>query len=173
MQVTLFMAASLNGLIARPDYREDFLSRRNWDDFVECARLTGGFIWGRRTHEKFRKYGGQLLASVAGLPKLVVSTDVGFAVEEGFELARSPRDALTLLESKGLTGVTLAGGAALNSSFAREGLIDFIELNVEAVIVGRGIPLFAVDDFDLQLEFAGVTLLTDRIARLRAVVKKG
>lgn len=49
MKVTLFMPMSLNGLIVRPDYREDFLSRQNWDSFVACARRTGAFIWGRKT----------------------------------------------------------------------------------------------------------------------------
>lgn len=172
MQITLFMAASLNGIIARPDYREDFLSRRNWDSFIECALRTGVIIWGRRTHEKFRKYGRQYFETMKDLSKIVVSTDPNFSLEEGFERARSPEDAVTKIEAKGFTEATLAGGSILNASFAKAGLIDLVEMNIEAVIIGRGIPLFAVDDFDLKLDLVSLRQIDDRIVQIRYAVKK-
>lgn len=172
MHVTLFMAASLNGLIARPDYREDFLSRENWDSFLDCTARTGAFIWGRKTHEKFRRYWLQYLERVKDFAKVVVSTDRGFSVEEGFELASSPRDALAVLESKGLSAVTLAGGGILNAAFAQAGLIDDLAINIEAVVVGRGIPLFAPEDFDLTLELVDARRITERIVQIRCLVKK-
>ena len=172
MNVTLFMAMSLNGLIARPDYREDFLSRQNWDSFLDCARRTGAFIWGRRTHEKFRRYGRQYFETMNGLRKIVVSTDQKFALEEGFELAGSPREALARLQGYTLQEATLAGGSVLNTSFAKERLIDTVEINVEPVVVGRGISLFAPGDFDLVLDLASVRQLSDRLVQLRYRVRK-
>lgn len=97
MKVTLFMAASLNGMIARPDYREDFLSRRHWDSFLECVRRTGALIWGRKTHEKVRKFGPQYFEPLKDAACVVVTTDASLAVEEGFECASSPRDAIVKL----------------------------------------------------------------------------
>jgi dihydrofolate reductase len=172
MNVTLFMATSLNGLIARPDYREDFLSRRNWDSFLDCARRTGALIWGRKTHEKFRRYGRQYFQTMNGLRKVVVSTDRAFSLEQGFELAGSPSEALAVLQGHGLQEATLAGGSILNTSFAKEQLIDAVEINIEPVVVGRGIPLFAAGDFDLALQLADVRQLGDGLVQLRYVVRR-
>lgn len=171
MKVTLFMATSLNGMIARPDYREDFLSRQNWDSFLTCARRTGALIWGRRTHEKVRKYARQYFDTMQDLAKIVVSTEPNFSLEEGFERANSPQEAVTKIEAKGFTEATLAGGSILNGSFAKARLIDSVEVNIEAVIIGRGIPLFAVDDFDLKLDLLTMTQIGDRIVQVRYAVK--
>lgn len=170
MKITLFMATSLNGVIARPDYREDFLSRQNWDSFLECAQRTGAVIWGRKTHEKIRKYGSQYFGPMKDLAKIVVSTDPNLSLEQGFERATSPREAVAAIEAKGFTAATLAGGSILNASFAKERLIDSVEMNIETVIVGRGIPLFAVDDFDLKLDLVSVTQIGDRIVQVRCAV---
>ena len=170
MRITLFMACSLNGIIARPDYREDFLSREHWDGFLACARRTGALIWGRKTHEKCRRYGPQYLDAMKGLAAIVVTTDPGFALEPGFERAASPQDAVSTLEAKGLAEATLAGGSILNASFARAGLIDQVELQIEAVIIGRGIPIVAPGDFDLRLGPATVAQVTERILQVRCPV---
>lgn len=173
MHITLFMATSVNGMIARPDYREDFLSVQNWDSFLDCARRTGSIIWGRRTHEKVRAWGSQYFAQMIGLHNIVVSTDSSFrAEEEGFEAATSPRDGIEKLSARGHTQATLAGGAILNSSFAREGLIDAVVLNVESVIIARGIPLLASDDIDLPLKLVETERISDRIVQLRYTVVK-
>lgn len=170
MRVTLFMATSVNGLIARPDYREDFLSRRNWDSFLECASRTGALIWGRKTHEKFRRYGPQYFETMQGFRKVVVSTDRALSLEEGFERAGSPAEAVAVLQGHGLQEATLAGGSILNTSFAEEGLIDAVEVNIESVVVGRGIPLFAPGTFDLALQLSDVKQLGDGLVQLRYVV---
>lgn len=166
MKITLFMAISLNGIIARPDYREDFLSHFNWTSFLDCARQTGALIWGRKTHEKARKYAPQALGQMQDFRKVVVSSDAGFELEPGFELANSPQHALARLQVQGCQQATLAGGSILNSSFAREHLIDEVRMNVEAVIIGRGIPVFAPSDADLRLQLIEVQQLNEKIVQL-------
>lgn len=162
------MAASLNGIIARPDYREDFLSRQNWDSFLESVRRAGSLVWGRKTHEKVRRYGSQYLDQMKEFAKVVVSRDSSLALEEGFERADSPRGALARLEQRGLAATVLAGGSLLNRSFAREQLIDAVVINIEAVAIGRGIPLFAPDDFDIRFELTGVRRIGDNIVQVTA-----
>ena len=173
MRVTLFMVMSTNGIIARPDYREDFLSRENWDSFLECVRQTGALIWGRKTHEKVRKYGAKYFEPLAGTRNVVVTAQRDFvASEPGFEVAASPQQALEVLKARGCAYATLGGGSILNSAFARAGLIDEVVVNIEAVIVGRGIPLFSPDDFDLRLRIGSTSRITDRVAQLRTTVVK-
>lgn len=167
MHITLFMTMSLNGMTSRPDHREDFLSAENWDSFLECARETGALIWGRKTHEKVQRWNRRYFEQMKGLHKLVVSTNSALDVGEGFDLAASPRDAVAILERRGLRRATLGGGSILNSAFARERLIDAVVVNVEAVVIGRGLPLFAEADFDLRLETSSVRQLNDRIVQLK------
>jgi len=168
MRVTLFMTTSANGMISRPDQREDFLSPSNWDAFLDHARRTGGIVWGRRTHEKVRAWNRKYLDPLRGLRNLVVSTDTGFqAGDEGFGTATSPAEALWRLSADGLDQIMLAGGALLNASFARERLIDAVVLNLEGVIVPQGIPLFAPDGIDLSLALQEVERVAPNIVQLR------
>lgn len=173
MRITLFLASSLNGMIARPDLTEDFLSPDHWEGFLECANRSGAVIWGRRTHERVRVFSKDHLDRMWELEKVVVSRNKDFDVEKGFELAVSPQDAITKLEACGCSGATLAGGSVLNSAFAKANLIDEVILNVEAVIIGSGIPLFTSDTFDLVLEDnPEIRRISDRIVQLHYGVVK-
>lgn len=173
MKVTMFLASSLNGIIARPDYREDFLSREHWEGFLECASRTGSVIWGRRTHERVTVFNRGYLDRMWELEKIVVSRSEAFVPSDGFEVAHSPHAALELLASRGAEEATLAGGSVLNSAFVHAGLVDEVILNLEAVIVGDGISLLAPGGGDVRLkgnpEFRRVS---DRIVQLRYEVDK-
>jgi dihydrofolate reductase len=167
VKVTLFMAMSANAMIARPEYKEDFLSRSNWASFLDCARASGAMMWGRKTHEKVRTYGPQYFQQLAGLHNVVVTTRRDFVADEpGFDTATSPSQAIDKLSKYGCQHVTLAGGSILNSAAAVAQLIDEVMLNIEAVIVGRGIRLFAPADFDLKLRLEKVRQLDDQIVQL-------
>ena len=45
-------------------------------------------------------------------------------------------------------------------------------MNIEAVVIGRGIPLFAVADVDLKLDLVSVRQIGDRIVQVRCAMKK-
>lgn len=172
MRITLFMATSLNGIIARPDYREDFLSRQNWYSFLDSCRETGALIWGRKTQDKARQYSPQALTQMGDFPKIVVTSDPAYKVDAGFEQAASPQEAIEKLSQKGCKQATLAGGGILNTAFAREQLIDEVRINVEAVIIGQGIPLFAPADFDVKLELKECRQINQKLVQLCYFVLK-
>ena len=172
MRITLFMTMSLNGMTSRPDYREDFLSPANWHSFLDCTRETGALIWGRKTHEKVLTRNRKYLDEMGGIARIVVSSREAFPADAGFEHAVSPTDAVARLERRGVSRATLAGGSILNTSFVKEGLIDDLVVNVEAVAIGRGIPLFAPDDFDLRLELRQVKQIDARIVQLQYEVRR-
>ena len=151
MKVTLFMAISLNGIVARENNEEDFLSHDNWKTFVELAHKTGCIIWGRKTHEVVRTWGEEYLKDIVGATKVVVSANNNFELEDGYIRAASPKDAVKKLENLGFKEALLAGGSGLNTSFAKERLIAEIILNIEPVLIGRGVHLFSPEEFDLKL----------------------
>ena len=172
MKVILYMAMSVNGLIARENGDEDFLSETNYQTFIELSHQSGCMIWGRKTHEAVRNYERDAFKPIGDMKKIVVSRNRNFQVEKGFEIAESPRQALDKLEQKGFKEVILTGGSGLNSSFAKEGLIDEVILNIQSVIIGKGISLFSPENFDLNLKLKEIKKISNEIIQLHYVVNR-
>lgn len=172
MNVTLFMAISLNGIIARENNEEDFLSHDNWNTFVELAKSTGCMIWGRKTQEIVETWEGEYLNDIKDIKKVVISSNPNLKLGENYIQASSPVDSLNKLEREGIKSVTLTGGSQLNSSFAKEELIDEIKLNIEPVVVGKGISLFYPTDFDLKLKLLSTKQISDQIIQVHYSVIK-
>lgn len=147
------MAISVNGIIATETGDEDFLSHENWEKFCELAREFENFVVGRNTYEAVRKWdNGYNFDDLIGIEKVIISQDQNLKLDKGYTLASSPKDALAKLSEKGFEMALITGGANINSAFAKENLLDEIILNVEPVFVGKGIPLFATQDFELNLQ---------------------
>ncbi len=172
MKVILFMAVSLNAIIARENNEEDFLSEENWNTFIEIAHKTGCIIWGRKTQEVVNEWEDEYLNDIKSVKKIVVSRNQDFEQGKEFDYVNSPREALEKLEKDGHTEVVLSGGAHLNSAFAKEDLIDEIILNIEPVVIGKGIPLFSPNDFDIKLAFIDFKKLSEKLVQLHYKVVK-
>jgi len=172
MKVILYMTISANGIIARENNEEDFLSHENWNTFVELAHKTGCMIWGKKTHEVVKTWGKEYQAEIKDVRKIVVSSDSNFEVGEGYERVATPEEAIQSLSEARFKEVILSGGAKLNTSFAKTGLIDEVILNVDSVIVGKGIPLFSPDDFDLKLNLVTAKKIRENIVQLHYKVEK-
>lgn len=166
------MAISVNGIIARKNNDEDFLSQENWNTFLEFARQHRNVIWGRKTYEVVRNWGDDYLKDIKNFKKIIVSKNANFNLEENFELVSSPEDALKKLKNESFKTALVAGGSTLNTSFANNGLLDEIILNVNSVILGQGIPLFSSEDFTLKLELLGTKNITKDIIQLHYKVVK-
>lgn len=152
MYVILHMAISLNGIIATPDGKEEFLSDENWNVFVQEAKKIGCIIWGHNTYKQILTWSDKYFNSLDGITKIIVSSQKKITLDPRFELANSPEHALQILENKGFKKVTITGGSTLNAEFAKRNLISEILLTVNPVIVGNGIPLFKPSDFMLELK---------------------
>ncbi len=172
MKVVLWMAISLNGIVATLDNKEDFLSHDNWNAFVLDVKKRRSLIWGRKTYELVRTWDSSYLAPFAEFTKIILSKTPDLKLDSGFTLANSPEQALDILKKKGLKEVILTGGSTNNSSFAKLGLIDEVIVNIEGVIVGRGIPLFKADNFILRLKLLKTKKISSNILQLRYKVLK-
>ena len=164
---------SLNGIIARQNNEEDFISHDCWQAWLEAIRETGCILWGRKTHEIVKTWPKQYFADLKGLKLMVVSSNQWYSVGEGFELASSPHEALEKLSRDGFKSAILTGGSGLNSSFAKSNLIDEVILNIEPVIIGKGIPVFNPDVFDLKLKLVRMKKSRGKTIQLKyRVIKK-
>ncbi|MGE4352293.1 MAG: dihydrofolate reductase family protein [Bdellovibrionales bacterium] len=167
MKVLLFMAMSLNGLIADEQGKEDFLSNVNWACFCELAQEKGGFVIGRKTYEIVSHfYEGFGFDDLSGV-KIIVSSDSKYAAPEGYLHAMSPQDAIKLAEDHGLASLLLTGGALLNSHFLKEELVDEVLINVEPVLIGKGKNLVAPVLEKLRMRLVECSPLSRGVVQLR------
>lgn len=172
MKVILYMTTSLNGIIATPDNKEDFLSDENWVEFVKIVQKSGCLIWGYKTYELVKAWNESYIEPLNKIVKIVVSSKLNSHVDEGFLLATSPQEAIQIAREKGFDEVILSGGSKNNSAFAKLNLIDEIIINIEGVIIGKGIPMFNPDDFKLKLNLQESINITDNVIQLHFEVIK-
>lgn len=171
MKVILFMAMSVNGMIARENDDEDFLAHENWVSFCKIAKKHGCFITGRRTYDVVRKKYKEYNFEDVRADKIIVSKKKSFR-PKGYTVANSPKDALRKAKRLGLKSVVLVGGGKNNSSFMKSGLIDEIVLNIEPAVLGKGIRIFSEDNFYRRLKLVKTRKLAKDIVQLHYKVKK-
>lgn len=150
MKITLYMAISIDGFVAKKDGNSDWVSPVDSANFEQKIKEKGCIIVGRRT---FDQYQGDLYP-VKSVTNIVLTSDSSLKSEEDNVIyARSPSDAVKLAQKKGHDKALLIGGGITNGLFLREGLIDEVFLSVHPLILGDGIKLFEGVETDIKLEF--------------------
>lgn len=172
MKVNLFMAMSLNGMIAGKNGNEDFLSHANWESFCKLAKEHGCFIVGRNAYEIVQKWPEYNYGTVDAKLKIVVSEENDLVLKLPFLLVSSPGEALQKASDMNFESVLLTGGSMINSAFIKQDLIDEIILNIEPAIVGSGISLFAENNFEKRLNLLSIDKIEDDILQVKYKVNK-
>lgn len=169
MKVILYMAISADGLIAG-EKDETPWSNATWESYYNFVKDRKNIVLGRRTYElmqevnEFEKIGRPFT--------VVVSNDLKRETDKNFAFADSPRQALEILEQKGFKEALVAGGGHLNGSFMAENLVDEIYLDVEPVVLGKGIRLFENGNLDVKLELLETKKLSENEIQLHYQVLK-
>lgn len=171
MNVTLFMAISLNGIVADESGSEDFISDSNWGIFCQLAREKGSLIIGRKTLEAVKSWGADYsFDDLSDIPRVILTTSK--EIGPSYIAVSSPQDALEKLSERGIHSVLVGGGPTVNSSFIKVGLVDEVIFNIEPILVGKGKSVFAPEDFQTELEFESVRELPNEIVQVRYKVRK-
>ena len=162
------MAISANGYIARENDDTDWISGEEWNSYSKAARKSGCLVVGHRTYDILTK---QPEYEELEKVKIVVVSNKNFkTLVPNHLIAKNPEEALNLLTD--FKEVLVAGGGILNSSFMKENLIDEIYLDVEPLILGKGIHMFEDADFEAKLVFVGTKKLSDNEVQLHYKVIK-
>ncbi len=174
MKILLDMSISPNGLIARENGDDSWLSSDGWEDFQKTAKSLNNIVMGRDTYEqvttRYKKYN---FDNVECEHKVIVTRDKGFMTLDGYTIVYSPEQAVQYIESKGVEKMFLIGGGKLVSAFIKAGFIDEIQLTINPYIIGKGRPFISPDDFDLPLKLTGHEALPeDRIKICYEVIKQ-
>lgn len=149
MKVTLYMALSADGYIARADNSTPW-SQEEWEAFHQATAQAGAVVVGRRTFEVMQA-GGEL----PGLDirqGVVVSRRGGLSdLPRSWTVQASPQAALKYLSEQACTQALVAGGSLLNAAFLQAQLIDEIVFDIEPLLFGQGLPLFASEALEQRL----------------------
>ncbi len=171
MKTILYMASTLNGHITTVTGDTNWTSKEDWQGFLAMTKKVGNAIIGRHTYDVITREHTQfksLLTIVLTKNKTLIKTTPITIITN-----KSPRKVLNLIKQKGFKTALVCGGGILNSSFLKEDLIDEIYLDIEPLILGKGIPLIEPEDLTKRLRLLSVKKLNQNTIQLHyQVIKK-
>ncbi len=150
MQRSVFIAASLDGYIARPDGGLDWLKavERPGEDYgyAGFAATVDALVIGRRTYDTVLGFDAWPYPG----KRVIVMTHRPLVARHGEEpFEGSPAELVRRLE--GVRRVYVDGGDVIRQ-FLAAGLIDDLTLSIIPVLLGDGVPLFGGAAHGLRLE---------------------
>jgi dihydrofolate reductase len=178
-KIIVYITASADGFIARPDGSADWLDR---------PRPKGTTAWVRSMNRSTRSCGaGRRMMALDFQKKGVSGTAFDTRVKNyvftrsppqspappGVEFVNEPIKAFTtrLREKKG-KDIWMMGGAGIIASFLDEGEIDEFMIHVIPIFIGEGIPLIAPGRRTVPLKLISSTKFTDGLVKLHYAVRK-
>ncbi len=168
MKTILYLAMTANGMIARDNDATDWVSPTEWKSFSSMIQKAGNMIIGRRTYEVMVR--NKEFSNLRKVKVVVVSQTL--KTNGKMTAVKSPPEALSFLRQEGFSQALVCGGGKLNSSFMKANLVDEIYLDIEPVLLGKGIKLFADAEFDAKLQLMGIKKLSKDEVQLQYRVKK-
>lgn len=175
----VFIAASLDGYIARLDGGIDWLSNvdtgtedHGYDSFMESV---DGIVMGRGSFETVRGFDPwPYQKPVVVMSRRLTEDAVPAALRGKVRLTRgTPTAVMTDLGARGWTRAYIDGGQMIQS-FLRDGLIDDVVLTWVPILLGGGRPLFGSLSTDVALRHLGTESFPSGLVQSRyAVVKAG
>jgi dihydrofolate reductase len=180
--VTIHMAASLDGFIARRDGRVDWMDTS--DTFESGVVLGPGdvaaflatidcYVMGSRTYERALAFEAQGSGWAYGDTPVVVLSHRSLPARSGVEFYSG--DLAHLLDRRlrpRHRNIWCVGGGEVAAACLRLGLADEVRFSVLPVAIGDGISFFQGLDRDAPLHLADVTAYRSGIVALRYRVKR-
>ena len=157
-KVSVFIATSLDGYIARPNGDIDWLDAANatvpdGEDFGYDALMqtVDALVMGRNSYEKVLSFDswpyGDTPVTVLSRNPITFPKGLSKTVQHSSE---KPCDLCERMSREGINHIYIDGGNTIQR-FLAAGLIDELTITVVLVMIGDGIPLFGSTTSDLLL----------------------
>ncbi|MCB0345553.1 MAG: dihydrofolate reductase [Bdellovibrionales bacterium] len=164
MRKTLFLSVSIDGMIANKQGIPLF-PEGSWEDWCSLVNETGNVIAGRSSFEQVNN--PEMGAALHPKHKIVLSSRDLDLNDSGWQQAKSPKEALQILEDAGVEEAIIGGGRTVSHAFMSEGLVDQIVIDLNPVAFGEGIPIFGGPIEVPQLKLLDSKPLNEDTLRLR------
>ena len=172
MKVILYIAITANGMIAKKDGNSDWPSPEDFASFNNICRKSGVVIMGRNTFDKFNEISIPEWPNADGLHIVLSHQNNLDTKHPNIKFAKSPKEALDIARDNGKNEVVVCGGSQTFGIFMKENLVDEIYLDIEPLLFGEGMPMFAAGEFETNLEFLESKMLSPQTIQLHYKVKK-
>ena len=162
------MAMTTNGMIAKENDDVSFVSPDSWKRYQKAVDSTDCIIIGRRTYELMPE------TEFNQSKKYVVITHQKDLLKKTQNVMFTANNLSTLIKNlskEKIKNILISGGSQINFLFMKAGLIDEIYLDIEPIILGKGIKLFADAKFETKLELIGIKKLSKDEVQLHYKVK--
>ena len=155
--ISVYIATSLDGFIARPDGTLDWLEHESGGEdygFYEFFSSIDTMVMGRGTYEfvaatgEWPYEGKHTIVLSSSLEEVDIAAHLVGKLEI---ISAEPLELVEQLTREGAERIYVDGGVTIQR-FLRAGLVDEFILSRMPVLLGSGIPLFGRLDADLQLE---------------------
>ena len=154
MTVSVFVGASVDGFIARPNGALDFLPEGGGEPhgYTEFIASVDAIVIGRKTFETVLAfeawpYGDKRVVVLSTHP-IDCSAVRGGVVEQ---MAGSPAEIVSQLAATGAHHLYVDGGVTIQG-FLRAGVVRRLVITRVPVLIGQGIPLFSTLPHDIRLK---------------------
>ena len=182
-RVTIHMAASLDGFIARKDGRVDWMETSDQFEGGEtmAAEVVQAFlktidcyVMGSRTYETAVDFEAKGFGwAYTDKPTFVLTRRELPKIRETVEFYAGDLVALVNERLKPrFQSIWFVGGGALSGECLRLGLADEVRYSIMPVLIGDGIPFFDRLDKDIALHLVEVKAYTSGMVALRHEVRK-
>ena len=175
MTVSVFIGASVDGFIARPNDDLDFLPEgggepHGYDEFMASV---DALVIGRKTFEKVLTfeawpYGDKRVVVLSSRP-LDLSAGGKGIVEQ---MAGAPAEIVSQLAASGANHLYIDGGITIQE-FLRAGLIERLIITRVPVLIGQGVPLFGALPHDITLRHVATRHYPSGLVQSEYLVAEG
>lgn len=182
-RVTIHMAASLDGFIARADGRTDWMETSDTYEggvemdpaFIQAfLKSIDCYVMGSRTYETALAFQAKGLGWAYGdKPVFVLTTRTLHKARDTVEFVSG--DVVELFDRKlkpAFGSIWVVGGGALCGEVLRRGLADEVRYSILPVIIGDGIRFFEGLDRDVALHLMEVKAYSSGIVAMRHAVQR-
>ena len=179
MKVTVYIATSVDGFIARQNGALDWLPGEasvgdeedyGYQEFIDSV---DALVMGRNTYEKVLSFGSWpygdkpviiLSHRHVNIPNRIANTVTSMSVP--------PSDVVRCLEEQGWNHLYIDGGKTIQR-FLADGLIDQFIITQVPILIGHGIPLFGPLPHDVRLHHLETRPFKSGCVQTRYSVLKG
>ena len=181
-RVTIHMAASLDGFVARKDGRVDWLETS--DEFAGGETMDPAFVesflktidcyvMGSRTYETALRFEEQGFGWVYGTtPTFVLTSRDLRRTRENVEFHSGDLTRFVSDLRQRFRNIWFVGGGAVSGECLRLGLADEVQYSILPILIGDGIRFFEKLDRDVALHLAEVKAYKTGIVELRYEVRR-
>lgn len=170
MKISIYIAASANGLISNSRNVPDWLSPEYGAGMMAICQEYKAVIMGRVTYD---------ILAPDYLPLTHEGTTVVLTNNEDAKSGNStvvftknePAAIVQLLTDRGHTNAVIIGGTATISTFINAGLVSDIYFVIEPVLFGSGLPLLKDVTAEFKLNLVEVTKLNGNTVQLHYEIK--